>query len=186
MKLIIYVILAFLILGLIGFFALSSGAYNIAATDKHWEITEKAIEWARESSIRTHAEKLEVPPLDDESLLITGAKHYDAMCTECHLSPGQNQTEMAMGLYPQATVFYEREPINDKTDKLEHAKKYFWVIKNGIKMSAMPAWGPSHDDDDIWAMTAFVQKLSAMTSEQYTELVNSSDGHGHDHGDHHH
>jgi hypothetical protein len=45
------------------------------------------------------------------------------------------------------------------------------VIKHGIKMSAMPAWGPSHDDATIWSMVAFLQKLPEMTPAQYKAMV---------------
>jgi mono/diheme cytochrome c family protein len=38
-------------------------------------------------------------------------------------------------------------------------------------MSAMPAWGASHDDPTIWSMVAFLQKLPGMTPQQYEDLV---------------
>lgn len=160
---------------------LGSGAYNMAATEKHWSITEKIIEWARENSIEVRARDLTVPPLDGTELLAKGAEHYNAMCTTCHLAPGLKPTELSTGLYPQAPVFHQREPITDQIDKLDHAKEYFWVIKNGLKMTAMPAWGLSHDDDTIWAMTAFVLKLHGMATEQYKDLVESAKHSSHDH-----
>jgi mono/diheme cytochrome c family protein len=94
-------------------------------------------------------------------------------------------TELSIGLYPQAPVFHQREPIADQIDKLAHSKEYFWVIKNGLKMTAMPAWGLSHDDDTIWAMTAFVLKLNGMTAEQYKDLVESTKHSSHDHAHDH-
>jgi mono/diheme cytochrome c family protein len=50
-------------------------------------------------------------------------------------------------------------------------RQAFWVIKHGIKMSAMPAWGLSHDDATIWSIVAFLKKLPDMTPEQYKEIV---------------
>jgi mono/diheme cytochrome c family protein len=38
-------------------------------------------------------------------------------------------------------------------------------------MSAMPAWGSTHDDATIWSMVAFLQKLPSMTPEQYQAIV---------------
>lgn len=185
MKTIVSLLLASLILAII---ALGSGAYNMAATEKHWSITEKIIEWVRESSVEARAKDLQVPSLDDEKLLASGAEHYSAMCTICHLAPGLKPTELSIGLYPQAPIFHQREPINDPAKKLERAKAYFWVIKNGLKMTAMPAWGLSHDDNSIWGMTAFVLKMSHMTPEQYENLINSTKdhAHGHAHDDHSH
>jgi mono/diheme cytochrome c family protein len=183
MKTILSLILASFILA---FIALGSGAYNMAATDKHWVITEKIIEWVRESSIEARAKNLEVPPLDNAELLLKGAIHYNAMCTTCHLAPGLKPTELAIGLYPQAPVFHQRKSVDDPGKKLEHIREYFWVIKNGLKMTAMPAWGLSHDDDSIWAMAAFVLKMSHMTPEQYENLISSAKDHSHDHEHSHH
>jgi hypothetical protein len=50
-------------------------------------------------------------------------------------------------------------------------KEAFWAIKHGIKMSAMPAWGVSHDDATIWSMVAFLQKLPDMSPAQYKDIV---------------
>ena len=183
MKTILSLILASLILA---FIALGSGAYNMAATEKHWGITEKIIEWVRESSIEARARNLEVPPLDDAEVLLKGAVHYNAMCITCHLAPGLKPTELSIGLYPQAPIFHQRESVNDPVKKLEHIREYFWVIKNGLKMTAMPAWGLSHDDNSIWAMAAFVVKMSHMTPEQYENLISSAKDHSHDHEHSHH
>lgn len=178
--LLISVILAAIIIG--------SGVYNIAATEKHWPITEKLIEWVRISSIHAHSENIEVPSLENDDMLKIGATHYHAMCISCHLAPGMISTELSLGLYPQAPVFYQREAIADQAEMLSMAKAYFWVIKNGIKMTAMPAWGLSHDDASIWAMVAFILKISGMTIEQYQKLTHSTEDHGtsHEHHDHAH
>ncbi|MCP5246418.1 MAG: c-type cytochrome [Burkholderiales bacterium] len=169
-------------------YMMSAGVYNIAATDKHWLITEKLIEWMRNNSIAARADELEVPIMEETKYLTTGAAHYDAMCTICHLAPGQELTELAQGLYPQAPVFYQRK-LPAGTDAIEsQTKAYFWVIKNGIKMTAMPAWGLTHDDETIWAMAFFVQQLGTMSVDQYHELISKyggSDDHEHKH-DHNH
>lgn len=165
----------------IGIVALGLGAYNILATSKHWAVTEAVIEWIRENSIKARTKDVKVPPLDDQNLLSIGAGNYDAMCTACHLAPGREPTELAQGLYPQAPVFHERRLETDEEQTLNRAKKHFLVIKHGIKMTAMPAWGLTHDDETIWGMVAFIRKLSGMTPEQYRELTASSPGHHHKH-----
>ncbi|MEP7231601.1 MAG: cytochrome c [Ginsengibacter sp.] len=40
----------------------------------------------------------------------------------------------------------------------------FWIIKNGIKMTSMPAFGPTHSDQKIWAITDFLlNKMNKMS-----------------------
>jgi mono/diheme cytochrome c family protein len=182
---------------LVAGYVMGTGVYNMAATEKHWMITEKLIEWMRINSIAARANELEIPALDESESLSVGALHYNAMCTGCHLSPGQEPTELAQGLYPQAPVFHQRTPLTDIEALQKQTKSYFWVIKNGIKMTAMPAWGLTHDDETIWAMAFFVQKLEGMPASTYDELTHTSDDshhqheHAHDHqheqrDEHHH
>ncbi|MEO6779519.1 MAG: cytochrome c, partial [Bradyrhizobium sp.] len=49
-------------------------------------------------------------------------------------------------------------------------EELFWVIKNGIKMTAMPSMGaenPPVPDKKIWAVVAFLQKLSSVSDENF-------------------
>lgn len=148
-----------------------SGAYNFAADDPHWPLTERLIETARDRSIEAQLSRITVPNLKDESLIRAGAGNYDAMCAECHLEPGEDHTELSVGLYPA--------PPNLGRDPVEDPAEAFWIIKHGIKMTGMPAWGKSMDDGSIWGMVAFLRQLPGMTESRYEELVESSEGHSH-------
>ena len=53
----------------------------------------------------------------------------------------------------------------------------FWVIKNGIKMTGMPAWA-DHSDEEIWATVAFLKKLPGMTPAEYGKLIMATMGQG--------
>ena len=65
------------------------------------------------------------------------------------------------------------------------AAELFWIIKNGIKMTGMPAWS-DHSDEEIWATVAFLQKLgNGMTEQQYGELIRASMTHSMPAGGHH-
>jgi len=157
-----------------------SGAYNIAADEPHWKLTESVLENLRERSIETRLGEISVPDLDDESLIRAGAGNYDAMCAECHLEPGEDRSELSAGLYP-APPDLVREGVHDPAEA-------FWIIKHGIKMTGMPAWGKSMDDGSIWGMVAFLRHMPGMTGARYDQLVESSGGHSHgaseEHQDH--
>lgn len=141
---------------------IGSGVYNIGADDHHTKLVYALMQALRERSIEHHAKDIAVPNLDDEQLILKGAGQYAAMCTQCHLKPGMQDSEIRPGLYPQ--------PPNLSQVRVA-PKEAFWVIKHGIKMSAMPAWGSSHDDATIWSMVAFLQKLPGMTPAQYKDIV---------------
>jgi len=48
------------------------------------------------------------------------------------------------------------------------------VVKHGLKMTGMPAWGITHDDELLWDIVAFLRKLPELTPEQYKALVESA------------
>ncbi|MGH6831853.1 MAG: c-type cytochrome, partial [Methyloceanibacter sp.] len=52
-----------------------------------------------------------------------------------------------------------------------------WVVKHGIKMTGMPAWGVTHSDELLWDVVAFLRKLPELTPEQYQTLVKSAPTH---------
>jgi mono/diheme cytochrome c family protein len=54
---------------------------------------------------------------------------------------------------------------------LHDGRRAFWIIKHGIKMSAMPAWSKALDDGAIWELVSFVQKMPDMTPETYRKLT---------------
>ncbi|GBL47438.1 cytochrome c family protein [Sulfuriferula multivorans] len=140
-----------------------SGIYNPGADSPHWKITYALMQATRARSVEQHASAIRLPAnLDDPQLILKGAGQYAAMCTSCHLAPGMKDSELRPRLYPQ--------PPN-LSEVSVNPREAFWVIKHGMKMSAMPAWGPSHDDATIWSMVAFLQKLPAMTPAQYKEIV---------------
>jgi mono/diheme cytochrome c family protein len=148
-----------------------SGAYNIAADDPHWPLIEGLMDTVRDRSIAAQASDVVAPALDDDSLIRTGAGNYDAMCVGCHLKPGVERSEASAGLYPA--------PPNLARRRTDDAARAFWVIKHGIKMSGMPAWGKSMEDEHIWGMVAFLRRLPDMSPERYREMVAASVGHSH-------
>lgn len=139
------------------------GLYNVAADHPHWQVTRLLLTQVRERSIKVRSQSIDVPDLNDPQMIATGAGHYAEMCTGCHLAPGMNSSEMREGLYPKPPVLY-------KTG-IDDPREAFWIIKHGIKMTAMPAWGKSHSDQAIWDIVAFLKKLPSLTPAQYQAIT---------------
>ena len=154
-----------------------SGLYNVGADDPHARPMLVLMETLRGRSIHVRSQDIDVPRLDDPQLVLKGAGQYAAMCTGCHLAPGMEDSEIRPGLYPQP-------PELSKVHV--DPREAFWVIKHGVKMSAMPAWGGSHDDPTIWSMVAFLQKLPTLSPEQYRDLVARAPADEEMEGGHHH
>jgi mono/diheme cytochrome c family protein len=91
-----------------------------------------------------------------------GAARYSALCVGCHLAPGTMKSDLRKGLYPH--------PPNLAQVDIRDARRAFWIIKHGIKMSAMPAWGSSLNDEAIWDIVAFLRQMPGMSPETYQQL----------------
>lgn len=170
-------IVAVVLVGGVGY--LYSGAYPMGADVPHNKLTYWLLETLREQSIKKASGSVSVPPLDDPGLLLSGGADYNDMCVSCHLKPGKEQSDMSIGLYPKPpnlskTSIEHGHDHPDQTDAEQTARRQFWIIKHGIRASGMPAWGPTHDDDRIWAMVAFLQKLPELNPEQY-QIITARD-----------
>ena len=144
-----------IVLLIIGYFIfIYSGMYNISAMDHHNKMTLWMMNTVRENSIKHNADdKIKMPVLSDDSLVKMGFVHYREMCVSCHGAPGIKQSEFAEGLYTNPPML--SKVANDWTPQ-----QLFWITKNGLKMTGMPAFGPTHTDDMIWAIIAFTKKTS--------------------------
>lgn len=163
----------------------SGGLLNFAADEPHPSAIEGLIASARERFIADRSEGLQVPDLEDAELISAGRAHYVPMCAGCHLGPGTEDTEIRRGLYPQPPNLAQpaqHAGSHDHGDMAKSARRQFWIIKHGIKMTAMPAWGTTHSDDEIWGLVAFLQRLPEMSPEEYARLQEPVAG-GHAHGD---
>jgi mono/diheme cytochrome c family protein len=141
---------------------IGSGVYNIGADDHHTKIVLTIIEQLRERSIAARSSSSEAHFVEDPARITAGAQHYSALCVGCHLAPGVTQSDVRRGLYPHPPNLAQEEP--------QQAQRAFWIIKHGIKMSAMPAWGMTLDDAAIWDTVAFIRKMPDMTPETYQQL----------------
>lgn len=141
------------------------GLYNVAATVPHRRITHLFLEEVRDRSISAHGKGITVPSLKNPRLFDIGFKHYHEMCRVCHGAPGGLRTEIAEGLNPGPPDF------SSKDTKMRNEAELYWVIKNGIKMTGMPAFGPTHSQDQLWGIVTFLGRLPKLKPEEYNTMV---------------
>lgn len=152
----------------VGAFFIFSGAYSVAATEPHSRPVEWALKETAERSIRAHAKSVTVPPdinLRDPALAKKAFGHYSAACVTCHAAPGRGPDPWVV-LYPPAPDLTKAAAASRWSDA-----ELFWIIKHGIKDTGMLALGPTHKDEDVWAVSAFVRQLPDMTPGQYQAMA---------------
>jgi hypothetical protein len=126
-----------------------AGVHNVAATEPHRDLTNRVLSTMMDNSVRRQASGIELSPSFGTPDLDDGFEQYQAMCVACHGAPGVKKSDVGEGLNPPAPN------LSDTAADLS-PQGVFWVPMNGIKMTGMPAFGPTHDDKTLWNLTAFV------------------------------
>ncbi len=99
-------------------------------------------------------------------LLQEGLAHFADHCAGCHANDGSGQTPIGKNVYPKAPDL--RLPDTQSMSDGE----LFWVIHNGIRFTAMPAWGEGDpaQDLDSWKLVHFLRHLPQLTTEELDQM----------------
>ena len=158
----------FLALGVVGAAVVVwGGLYDISATDEHLRPTFVMLKKALERSVERRAKDIVVPPLGDAAQVREGARIFELHCVQCHGGPGVAPEPFALALRPLATPLARSGLDRD-------ARFLYWVVRNGIKMTGMPAWEFRLDETQMWSVVAFVKQLPALSPADYATLVRSA------------
>jgi mono/diheme cytochrome c family protein len=145
-----------------------SGVYDVSASNPDSGLIAWALQTTQSRSVHRAYERLEgkvqIPRLDKPQTVRTGLIHYHEMCVTCHGAPGVKISEIGQGLNPYPPELAARAAEDEPLET-------FWIVKNGIKMTGMPAFGATHSDDEIWAIVAFLNRMPKLSPQEYQALV---------------
>jgi mono/diheme cytochrome c family protein len=164
------ILVAFVVPALI----LASGAIDIGADEKPGFVERTVAPWALDRSVEKHALNERNRYTDDPAAIATGLDHYRENCVMCHGAPGVAGGELSKGLNPHAPSLLEENDMSDG--------ELFWVVKHGIRMTPMPAFGPTHTDEEIWKIVAVIRHLPNLSQQERDSLheAPSEDEHHHE------
>jgi len=150
-----------------------TGVYNVAATFPQSELERIILGNVMLHSVRAHSAH-DVSKTWNEDQIREGFQEYNEMCVYCHGAPGRETSDIGRGLHPSP-------PNLAETAQRWKNSELFWIVKNGIDMTGMPAFGPTHADDTIWNIVGFVRQLPHLTAEDYSGMEErGTESHGHD------
>ncbi|THJ12254.1 MAG: cytochrome C [Nitrospira sp. CG24C] len=92
--------------------------------------------------------------------------HFADHCATCHANDGSGQTPIGKNVNPKA-LDLRLPDIQSMSDG-----EIFWVIHNGIRFTAMPAWGKGDpaEDQDSWKLVHFIRHLPQLTPEELDRM----------------
>lgn len=98
-------------------------------------------------------ESIPAPPADIQGDIKEGDDLFGTECAACHGMSGHDPTDAGRWMYPRAADLTSRE-VQSYSDR-----ELFWIIRNGIRLSGMPAFGKVETDKHIWDLVRYIQTL---------------------------
>jgi mono/diheme cytochrome c family protein len=92
-------------------------------------------------------------PASAAASVTEGDKLYGAECAMCHGLDAQHPTGRGRWMYPRASDLTSAE-TQGYSDK-----ELFWIIRNGIRLSGMPAFGKVESNEHIWNLVHYLRSL---------------------------
>lgn len=125
---------------------------------------------AYDSSTPKRYEKMKNPLTAQGIDLIEAGGHYEEHCAVCHGDNGNGAPKFHGIMYPRPT-----DLRSDDTQEMSDGELY-WVIKNGVRWSGMPAFGtPGDDDEHAWNMVAYVRHLPKLTPVEQQQIQHKAE-----------
>jgi mono/diheme cytochrome c family protein len=153
---------AALIAAIVGLSLVFGGLYDISANTPHSRLVAWAIHSTMIHSVRRQAGRAPAPTAAS-AMLLSGAREYDCHCVACHGGPGVDRAPWASAMLPTPPFLID---ASARWNQAELVK----IVHDGVKMTAMPAWGEVEPDDRIAAVVAFLDEMPRMSPERFRQL----------------
>ncbi len=154
-KFILGIVFAIVVLALVGIglallgFLPTRANVPVPTTEKHFAMS------ALDSSVERHASRVNNPVAPTDENLIDGLKIYTMNCALCHGGIDRQPSTLEKSLYPPPPNLI----LDPDTDPEWHI---YFVIHNGIRYTAMPAWDKTLSESDIWKVTALLSRIEKL------------------------
>ncbi len=151
--------------GVLGFLMVLK--HGFSARDEPTAVEAFVARRVRHLAVPRAAREMTNPVELNEDVLSEARAHFADHCAWCHGNDGRGQTTIGQNLYPRAP-----DMASSKTQSLSDGE-LFYVIKHGIRLTGMPAWGEDtpEDDRESWKLVHFIRHLPDITPEEIEEMT---------------
>ena len=141
-------------------------AHGFSASGKPTVVETWLARWTRSTALPTGARSQTNPVPSTPEVLADARAHWADHCATCHGNDGAGDTFMGRHTYPPAPDM--RLPATQRMADGE----LFYIIQNGIRLTAMPAWGgeSEHEALDSWKLVRFIRHLPNLTEGEKAQM----------------
>lgn len=145
--------------------ALTAGFFDFSAARPPGRLEQRLAAFVLNRSIERHAPKVVNPLARSPVAAAAGLALFKTHCITCHGAPGVDPTEGGASLNPPAPGLTLARVQARSDGELR------WIISNGIRMTGMPAFGPSRNEEELWQLVAALRRLPNLSSEERQTLA---------------
>ena len=133
--------------------------HGLSSRDKPTMMERTLARLTRRFAMPASTRALQNPVPLSATALAEGRAHFADHCATCHANDGSGQTDLGRNLYPKAPDMRAARTQNLTDGEL------FGIIKGGVRLTGMPAWGDAagHDDAENWKLVHFIRHLPKIT-----------------------
>ena len=107
--------------------------------------------------------------------MVAGASIYVQQCAMCH-GTANRRSGLAEAEYPPPPQLWERNKHGGVGVSDDAPGKVFWEVKNGIRLTAMPAFNKALSEKQEWQVSLLVQAAGQPLPAQAMQTLNAGYG----------
>lgn len=139
------------------------GLFDVAASTPHSNLMAWLVHTTMIRSVQNRAGEMRQPPGFSHDEVQQGFREYEAHCVMCHGAPGISRANWVRGLNPTPPYLMDAQ-------RRWTPQQLTFIVANGIKMTAMPAWKLSRSPGEIRSIVAFLERLPNISVSQYARM----------------
>lgn len=114
--------------------------------------------------------ELETAPFHgNEQVYENGATVYRQNCAQCHGIPGHD-VDYAKWMYPRTPQLFKKHTKGNVVGVSDDQPgETFWKVKNGIRLTGMPAFQHTLSNEQMWDVTLLLKSADQPLSETVQE-----------------
>ena len=147
-------------LALLAYLALGMGNTPADVRPPAWETA--IMKPAVHAAVKRNVANLSAPSAATEEFIIAGGKLYVMGCMGCHGEPGKPFAEDHANYPPVPQLPHVGTQYSEP--------EIYWIVKHGIRMTAMSAYGPFYSEEQFWSLAAFIRRIDKLTAAEIQSI----------------
>jgi len=152
------VVLTLVVVAVVGYLLLRSGAIPANADATPGKVETWIASTSLDATLSRNAPQGPNPVALNDQNLLDGVHLFAQNCAVCHGTEkgSASPSPIAKGLYQKPPQF-GTDGVEDDPEGVS-----FWKIKHGIRLTGMPSFAPTLNDQQIWTIALFLKHMDKL------------------------